>query len=69
MHTLRAGKLPRTIIGLGRNQTRLELRSDLEPSVVGPKTDISRNRAVAGNGGTVVEDTAVGDPNANGRVE
>ena len=54
---------------LSLNRTRLIVRSDQEPSVTALKSDISRNRAAAGKGGTVFEDTAVGDSNANGRVE
>ena len=54
---------------LGLNQTRLIVHSDREPSVTALKSVISCYRAAAGKGGTVVEDSAVGDPNANGRVE
>ena len=53
---------------LGLNQSKLVVRSDQEPSVTAVKADLSRQRLEAGRG-TAVEDTAVGDSNANGRVE
>ena len=54
---------------IGADKGVLTLKSDQEPAIVAVLNEVSRRRAGAGGGRTVIEHSAVGDSKGNGVIE
>ena len=54
---------------IGADKGDITMKSDQEPAMVAVLNEVSRHRAAAGGGRTVIEHSAVGDSKGNGIVE
>ena len=54
---------------IGADKGHITMKSDQEPAIVAVLNEISRHRAGAGGGRTVIEHSPVGDSKGNGVIE